>query len=619
MLEAFAVFAVALGGYLANGRTIGSGDTLPNRYLPIAIVRDHTLALDGFPFLHDSPDAYWAVRDRGRWLSFYPVSAAILAVPVYLPALLAGEPSGSALWETLEKRAAAVLVALSAAIFFAAVRRVTTPGTALLATLAYAFGSSNLSVASQGLWQHGPAELGLCAALYCFVRGREDERWIARAGLPLALAVVSRPNAVPLAVPLGVLVVLRHPRSLPKFVAFALPPLVFHLAYNVHYHGDPLWSQFPPFHGFRWWGKPARTIPGLLVSPGRGLFVYSPIFVFSAAAMIVAWRRGGDELLRALSIGMLLGLALLAPWSNWWGGATYGPRLLCDFVPFLAFALHPWSQRLGENAPARIALALALLASVAAHAVGAFWDDGSWNAGPPFVDRAPHRLWSWTDNALVNPGATRASHAWARARGIPIPVDPAVDEELRRAIAERPWTDRAIRARRALAIDARDEATIADLDRLLADRFEPDLDVEWDFGGSLVLRGIRVRPVGPDALEITYLWRAAERMDRAYFAAVHLEAGDASVLQDDHALGPTDYDTSRWLLGESIAETRTIVLPGAPPAGGWELRVGVWCPADRSTLSIRDGWFHRRKLGTLLRIARAPDGALRVMRAAASP
>jgi len=43
-----------------------------------------------------------------------------------------------------------------------------------------------------------------------------------------------------------------------------------------------------------------------------------------------------------------------------------------------------------------------LVWSIAAHSIGAFWDDGSWNVRYANVDLAPYRLWSWTDNQLVD-------------------------------------------------------------------------------------------------------------------------------------------------------------------------------------------------------------------------
>ena len=52
LLEVLFLFALVLGIYLLNGRAIASGDTAPNRYLPVSILRDGSFYLDGFPFLY---------------------------------------------------------------------------------------------------------------------------------------------------------------------------------------------------------------------------------------------------------------------------------------------------------------------------------------------------------------------------------------------------------------------------------------------------------------------------------------------------------------------------------------------------------------------------------------
>ena len=39
--------------YLANGRTIGSADTLPARYLPFSLVRELDFDLDEYTYLYD--------------------------------------------------------------------------------------------------------------------------------------------------------------------------------------------------------------------------------------------------------------------------------------------------------------------------------------------------------------------------------------------------------------------------------------------------------------------------------------------------------------------------------------------------------------------------------------
>src|ERR1700693_270786 len=81
--------AVLFAVYLGNARTIGSGDTLPARYLPFSILLRGTFYLDGLDGF-DVPYLYSVRRVNGHVVSDFPVGSAILAVPIYLPFVLAG-------------------------------------------------------------------------------------------------------------------------------------------------------------------------------------------------------------------------------------------------------------------------------------------------------------------------------------------------------------------------------------------------------------------------------------------------------------------------------------------------------------------------------------------------
>src|ERR1017187_10028116 len=122
--------------------------------------------------------------------------------------------------------------------------RVTANWMAMLLTLIYAFGTSSLSVSSQALWQHGPAQLALAAALYSRVRARDDPRWAGYAGLPLAFEVITRPVDALIAAPLGLYVLVSYRREIWTFIAGATPPLLFQLWYNAAYFGTPFRIQF---------------------------------------------------------------------------------------------------------------------------------------------------------------------------------------------------------------------------------------------------------------------------------------------------------------------------------------------------------------------------------------
>ncbi len=409
LAEVAVIFFVLVGVYLANGRTIATGDTLPARYLPLSILRGGTFHLDAFPFLFDerAPGGrigglpYYIVQAKGHYVSWYPVGVALVALPIYVPAVLLGISPESPGMAEQEKLSAAIIVALSAVALYLVLLRLTSRRVAVAIVAVYGLGTSSLSVSSQALWQHGPSQLALATTLYCLVRGRTEPGWVGVAGFPLSFAVLARPPDIVLAVPLLVYVLRYHLAQAWVFALGGVPCVLFHLWYNTVYFGRPLHTQLPLFEPSLWRTPLWEGLTGVLLSPGRGLLVYSPVFILSAVGFASAWRRGGDPLLRALSVGVVLTVLMYGKWAKWWGGWTYGPRLLADLTPILALCLVPLAPMvMRRRAWQATFLALALW-SVAAHAIGAFRDDLSWNQRVD-VEEHPDRLWRWSDNQLVN-------------------------------------------------------------------------------------------------------------------------------------------------------------------------------------------------------------------------
>lgn len=400
--------------YLATAKGSESGDTLPNRYLPVSLLTGQGFTLDrldwlrapGSPFYNpdDPAGAYFLRLEKGHYVSAYPVLPALLALPVYVPFALAGVPLQSPLWGGLEKLAGALLVALSGGLLYLTLRRVAGPQMALLATAVYGLGTSNLSVCSQGLWQHGAGQLFLTAVLYCLVRG---ERWVGCSGVFMALTVVNRPLDVLLVGPLFLYVAVSHRDRLLQCVLWGLPVVLLQFSYNACYLtgpfdfplGEVLKKKWPSGGGFSVpisWG-----IYRQLLSPGRGLWIYSPILILALPGFLLAWRPQGDRLLRWAGLGVLALLAVTGKWMGWWGGHTFGPRLLSDLSPLLAFALYPLEGWLAGPAWRRALVGACLAWSVLVHSLGAFTLD-TWSADVD-VNYQPDALWSWTNNQWINP------------------------------------------------------------------------------------------------------------------------------------------------------------------------------------------------------------------------
>ena len=345
-----AAAGLALAVFLANDRVLPSGDTHGAALLPYNIIRHGSLSLEG---LVESPMPYWAVERDGRPWSRYPVAAAVLAVPVYLPAAL-GTGRPGALPQT-EKLAAAILASISVGFVLAALLRLGAPRwLALTGTALYALGSPVLSTASQALWQHGPGVLAISGALWGALRARDDPRFDAVTGAFCGLAVAARPTNALVAAAVLASTALRGPRPLARALIGAAGPVALVAAYQALVFGSP----FATGYGTE---ASAFTTPlgeglrAVIFSPTRGLLAFVPWAALAAIGLVCGARR--DPLLALLGVAVVATVLLYARWHAWWGGWCYGPRLLADLSPVLALALGSLA-----DAPRRL-LAPALVAT----------------------------------------------------------------------------------------------------------------------------------------------------------------------------------------------------------------------------------------------------------------
>jgi hypothetical protein len=264
--------------------------------------------------------------------------------------------------------------------------------------LLFAFGTSEWSVASRSLLQHGLTVLLLSAALYAALEAREEPSRIRFAGLALALACAVRPsNAISAAV-FTLYVAIHYRRHLARFLLWALPAAVPFFAYNlvVKHSLIPLYVRMPLVR------YPALAGSAMhLFSPSRGLLVFTPIFLFSVAGMILAWRmRWCWPLAPYLIAIVVLHTALIV---SIWPGHGYGPRYFADITPLLVLFLIPailyWRTMRGPARTVAAGLFLLLAAwGVFAHGRGATsFAANQWSALPVNVDQAKWRVWDWSD------------------------------------------------------------------------------------------------------------------------------------------------------------------------------------------------------------------------------
>lgn len=403
----------------ANGREIPSGDTQAAKFAALALARHQTLTLDGLVGrIPQYAERQAFQRDRaGRWRNGYPLppvlEAAATAAILRGGALDLTAPLAAAI---VAKVTASLLASLASVVAYLIARRFCSPVAAAAVAIGFGLGTGIWPTVSQTLWQHASAIWSASAAVWLWTRKEDGPRGavpFAAIGLLLGWTLSARLQLLPMVAILGAGMLVRASRRERLAWAIALlVPLAIFAALNVRWFGHPL-GALPQFEQAslvihrQWytWRWPWPGLAGLLLSPSRGLLVFSPIVLVVLAARAAPRDR---SILRWSAGAAAAQFLLYASYSVWWGGHTYGPRYLLDLLPALLPAAAIGTARLATaRLPARMLAALALAWSIATGATGAFcYPHDQWNTDPVSVDRAHERLWEVRDSQILR--------CWAR-------------------------------------------------------------------------------------------------------------------------------------------------------------------------------------------------------------
>ena len=402
---------VALAAYLAQPAQFLSNDTRSAVFTAVSLAKRGDFGLEEFAHIlkGNRPDwpYYILPTHDGGAVSRFGLGPPAVAVVLFAPVLWVTGRITESDAIRLGRVVAALCVALSAALLYLAARRLgARRGSSLVVTVLYAFGTCAFSVASQALWQHGPAQLFL--ALGLFLLARDESRFTPVAGAAFASAVVCRPPDVVFAAAAAIYAALhwrRQPRRFVAFLLFAMPLFLAQLAYNYRYFGAPwIFGQTLKVEGADalpeanyWANNPLVGIAGLLVSPSRGLFIYTPAFIALAILLRRTWKEQ-PAFLRLQLAGVVALILLLSRYYGWYGGMCFGYRMLADAAPALCLLSLPVYEALA-GVPRRAYL-VALALSIVIHGLGAYnYSVLDWDAHPD-IDWNRQRLWSIKDSQL---------------------------------------------------------------------------------------------------------------------------------------------------------------------------------------------------------------------------
>jgi hypothetical protein len=173
------------------------------------------------------------------------------------------------------------------------------------------------------------------------------------------------------------------------------------VAFSLHTYGDWL----PPYYFILLlFLDPGGALLGHLVSPSRGLFVYVPAAGVVFILVALAWRVIPDRALAVVALAVCgAHLIVVSGFQVWWGGSSYGPRLLTGLLPWLVIlaiqalaGVREWPA--SRYRAAMWACAVTAIAGVLVNAPGAFSQAAdTWNSTPTDVNVDLGRLWDWRD------------------------------------------------------------------------------------------------------------------------------------------------------------------------------------------------------------------------------
>lgn len=407
---------------VALDRVAASGD--------LSYVEGHLLPAKAPATIWLAVPAYFALFRLESWLGLDPDAWWTLTLNAWLTA------AGSV----------GLVAALGAVLFYRTARRLTgaSPRSALLATLAFAFGTPWFAYAT-ALFDNDVSACWLLAAFAAALAARSGSAArgpaLLGAGACAGLAVATS-YAAALALPLLAVYALgwRDPRGWAALAAGAAGPGILlalqHAATlgtpfaTAYAFDDPMFRQGEALLGVFDGPRPGRVL-ALLLSPWRGLLLAAPVLWLAPAGWLALWR-GGRRREAALFAALALGFLLFnASFNGWHGGWAYAPRYLIPALPFLALPLVCVAERRPRLLTGFAALSIAITtlftavdpqAPVGASPIALDPGRPSWRHSP-LLDYALPLFASGRATPLLPRGETRETPPLAHFEG-PVSVNP---------------------------------------------------------------------------------------------------------------------------------------------------------------------------------------------------
>lgn len=396
--------------FIFKFRYSGTGDTVPNELLPISIIYEHNLDLNEFYCPWDkntqtfkySPDTckkyYWWGPINGKAVSSYPIIPGLLNLPVYYIAYLLKVNLLKNIY-LLSLLTSVIISSLSVVFMFLLLEEICKKRkTAIYFSLIYAFCTLVWSVTSGGLWQHGPSLLLINISL--FILYKKNVKLLPWAGFFLGFAVFNRPTNLFIVLPLTIYFLLNYKRYFWKYCLLGAIPVTLLIWYSYHYIGSI--TGLGQITAFVMNGVFIKGFTGLLFSPARGLFVFSPIFILGLLYIPKIFSKKEEKITKYLLISLVVLILAYSKWVAWWGGHCFGYRLIIESIPiWMILLIKSWTEIISKNRILITVFMVLAIFSLYFNFLGAQTAPSDFNYYPNNIDQNTERLWQVKDTELM--------------------------------------------------------------------------------------------------------------------------------------------------------------------------------------------------------------------------
>lgn len=348
---------------------------------------------------------------NGKLMYGYPLGSSILSLPfvalmngVGVSTLTADGKYNEANEKFIEAALAALLMAALTVIFLRTALILLPLSWSIVLSLGGALSTQVWSTASRALWSHTWQIFILGVVAYLLLSEEESET---RMG-PVILATLAawayfvRPTS---SIPIAAISVYVALYRRDRFIAYAITGTMWataFLAFSRIVYGRPIPGYYVPLlTPAHFW----KALAADLVSPSRGLFVFVPGAAFVLFLIAYYWRTLPCWRLALLSLSIIVThLVVISLNPGWWGGHSYGARLVTDILPWF-FLLAVLGCRCLLDEPSSALKRSLVVVGLLTIFVGALMNGhgarsrqaNDWVNQPSDIDQQPDRVWDWSN------------------------------------------------------------------------------------------------------------------------------------------------------------------------------------------------------------------------------